>query len=278
MKFDSVFQKCTFVKGLPLITVNLALPPLARWRAVLDECSQHNVSVPNLIKESQAYLDSLLPQKCSVFDFRSTSTSWLGQWLRYCFLLLLGLLCRLFFTYSEDVVALASLVNLYTGEIFLANIAYEVLGGCTSFVVHDEQNKPMLGRTLDWPMPMLAKYTVQFRWVHEKDTQNKQHNRSKDSNATHSIRDDKRNHGDATTPSSLIPLFYSVGWPGYVGVMTGAKPHQFAVALNARYPDVAHGTWLPWLLQSIWGSGHNCKEEDVDAEELQEAVETVRTP
>lgn len=201
----------------------------------------------DFLREVQDYLDDLLPTA-----LRSTSSSAVGQWLRYLLLLLLGAVCRMCFKYSEDIVALAALVHHMPGEIFLANMAYEVLGGCTSVVVSDAVGKPMLARTMDWPMTLLAKYTVEFQWIRSSSD------------------------GSVCEPETL---FYSVGWPGYVGVMTAVKPGRFSVSLNARYcapcGSHSHSSFLVSSLRRVLQFIYKDRDseavreyEDVDVDEV----------
>ena len=204
MDYKDIFQGVRFVKPVPTLTVRLDVSPLERWTRVIKECEENGISMEQLLQETLRYIDSFLP-RTRLVDMRSTSSSWVGGVIRWFCLFWLGIWCRLFFAYSEDVEAFAGLIKRPVGELFLANVAYEVLGGCTTFIARDENDLPILCRTLDWPFASLAKYTVQFRWV------------------------------SSSSDGVDIPLFYSVGWPGYVGVMTGMKPKRFAVALNARY-------------------------------------------
>ncbi|CAM9895854.1 unnamed protein product, partial [Ectocarpus fasciculatus] len=206
---------------VPTLVVQLDDPPKERWENVIKQCDTRRFDYKKQIAEVRNHVDSLL--EGLPVDMRSTSPSLLGRFLRQCALLFLAVACRLFFAYSEDVIALAECCQVPIGELFVANILYEVLGGCTSFVCADKddpQRRPLLGRTLDWPFVELDRYTAQFEW---------------------------RDEGGV--------VFESVGWLGYVGVMTGCRPGALAVALNARYPDTKPYALAKALGGALTGGG-----------------------
>ena len=77
--------------------------------------------------------------------------------------------------------------------VWLLNAAYQ--WGCTARA-DAQDGVPWLARTLDWPFRGLGRYTeIAHMWGE---------------------------HGD----------FFSVTWPGYVGVLTAMAPQRFAAALN----------------------------------------------
>jgi acid ceramidase/N-acylethanolamine-hydrolysing acid amidase len=104
--------------------------------------------------------------------------------------------------YLEEIEFLSSLTAYSANEVLIANLYYDILKlffGCTAFACTSEHGI-LHARNLDW------------------HTDNNLLNR-------HSQIFDFRKGGQT--------LFKSVGWPGFVGVLSGMKPHQFSLTLNA---------------------------------------------
>ncbi len=77
--------------------------------------------------------------------------------------------------------------------IWLLNGSYE--WGCTA-LAREEDGAPWLARTLDWPFPGLGR------------------------------------HAEVAHMEGAAGDFFSVTWPGYVGVLTAMAPRRFAIAIN----------------------------------------------
>jgi hypothetical protein len=90
--------------------------------------------------------------------------------------------------------------------VWLLNASYQ--SGCTS-LASDEDGAPWLARTLDWPYPGLGR------------------------------------HVEVARMQGPAGDFFSVTWPGYVGVLTGMAPGRFAVAMNQA--PLWRRTRHPWL-------------------------------
>lgn len=90
--------------------------------------------------------------------------------------------------------------------VWLLNGSYQ--WGCTTLAREDE-GVPWLARTLDWPFPGLGQHLEIARMM-----------------------------GPAGE-------FFSVTWPGYVGLLTGMAPGRFAIAMNSGL--LWRRTRHPWL-------------------------------
>lgn len=106
-------------------------------------------------------------------------------------------------TYRQEMASLAEQINRPTEDVLLGNLYYDVLKvifGCTAFAV-DTPNGPLHARNLDWwtENDMLSRFTTLV-------------------------------HYQQTNPDMN---FTTVGWPGYVGAMSGVAPGRFAITLNA---------------------------------------------
>jgi hypothetical protein len=89
--------------------------------------------------------------------------------------------------------------------IWFLNGSYE--WGCTALARDDET--PWLVRTLDWPFPGLGR------------------------------------HIEVAHMEGAAGEFYNVGWPGFVGVLTGMAPGRFAASINQA--PLWRRTSHPWL-------------------------------
>jgi len=90
--------------------------------------------------------------------------------------------------------------------VWLLNGSYE--WGCTA-LAREEGEVPWLARTLDWPFPGLGR------------------------------------HAEVARMRGAAGEFFSVTWPGYVGVLTAMAPGRFAGAINQA--PLWRRTRAPWL-------------------------------
>lgn len=109
---------------------------------------------------------------------------------------------------------LARVLEMPFQDVLLGNLYYDALKhlwGCTAFAV-DAPGGPIHGRNLDWHSEggALRSATVQFRFVE---------------------------HG--------VERYRTVGWPGYLGCLSGVASGRFAVTLNTVCSDDAPGLFAP---------------------------------
>ena len=108
--------------------------------------------------------------------------------------------------YSKEIATIAAIAGFSDEDILVANLYYDILKsyfGCTAFSV-DNGEHLFHARNLDWHTEnnMLSKYTSIF---------------------------DFRKGGKT--------LFKSVGWKGFIGVLSGMNPKKFSITLNAILSD-----------------------------------------
>lgn len=118
--------------------------------------------------------------------------------------------------YAHELAAVAAHIGL-PGALLL-NLSYE--WACTSGVAADPNagGSRML-RTLDWPMEEIGRNAVVIR-----------------------------QDGGAG-------VYYSVGWPGYVGVLTAMAPGRFSIAINQPpMRRISGACWLDWAVNrtGVW--------------------------
>jgi acid ceramidase len=104
--------------------------------------------------------------------------------------------------YLEEIAALSGQLQRPRDEVLIGNLYYDALKfvfGCTAFAV-DTQDGPLHARNLDWwtENDMLRRFTT----------------------VTHYTRGGQR-------------CYSTVGWPGYIGALSGIAHGRFAVTLNA---------------------------------------------
>lgn len=223
--YERVFSTSKFVTPLPVVVVDLSKGPQnGRWSSLSDA-----VNLDALVTETRQLADEIIFKTIGL-----SKSSTFCIIFKVIIVYLMGAFLSWFTAYHQDVKALAKLLKLHVGELFLVNIIYEISGGCTSFVAIDcEDSCPIHGRTLDWPTNFLAKYSIHFIWTRNNEV-----------------------------------LFHSVGWPGYVGVLTGVKPGRFAISLNARYP---HTLASPWACRKAALLNAKANTEMIDGEWLTSA-------
>jgi hypothetical protein len=173
---------------------------------------------------------------------RDDCMAWFPRIMR-AFLPLLDVLTRRWLerTSSPYLIEIKTIADAlaFSGVWFL-NGSY---GWCCTALAHDEGGAPWLARTLDWPFPGLGRRAEVARM--------------------------KGPAGD----------YWSVTWPGYVGVLTAMAPGRFAVALNQA--PLWRRTQHPWLRPydiainaiSTWMHARHMLPEQL----LREVCETCRT-
>ncbi|MBL8659593.1 MAG: hypothetical protein JNM75_07540 [Rhodospirillales bacterium] len=122
--------------------------------------------------------------------------------------------------YSRELAAVAARVG--TPGALLLNLSYE--WACTSGVAADPAADPGTGgsrmlRTLDWPMNEIGRAVI------------------------------------VAAQDGGAGIYYTVTWPGYIGVLTAMAPGRFAIAIN-QPPMRRHSgaLWLDWVVNrtSVW--------------------------
>lgn len=109
--------------------------------------------------------------------------------------------------YLEEIEFIASISSFSPNQILIANLYYDILKfyfGCTAFVFVNKEKSIFHARNLDWHSEndLLSRNTMVFNFQKNGKT-----------------------------------LYKSIGWPGFIGVLSGTKPGKFSVTLNAVLSD-----------------------------------------
>ena len=219
------------LKTIPVITINLKLPPDERWQGVPKSV---RASALRLAKKQAAMVSATDPT---------------GGLLS----LALRAITKLRNPYRDDIGAWAELLGADVDDLLIGNFSYELsmlnhvgsgLGAlelikkllgfaCTSGAVWIEGEGMVHLRTLDWSFPGLGKNTVVYHMVNAPA-------------------------GD----------FYNISFPGYVGVLTAVAPGRFSASINYATPvDFPSLDWPPsHLLRHIF---ENCADYEEALETLE---------
>ncbi len=129
--------------------------------------------------------------------------------------------------YQEEIRCLAQYCKFTEDQLLIVNLYYDIIKigfACTAFAF-EQSDSIWHARNLDWwtENDLLAKYTKVFHWK----------------------------KGGKT-------VFKSVGWMGFIGVLSGMKPHQFSITLNAVLSEEAPNFAKPisFLLREVLEDNH----------------------
>ena len=105
-------------------------------------------------------------------------------------------------SYLKEIEGIASMINFSPYEVLIANLYYDILKfyfGCSAFAYHNGE-RMFHARNLDWHTEnnLLSDHSMIFEFQKEGKT-----------------------------------IFQSVGWPGFIGVLSGNRPNSFSITLNA---------------------------------------------
>lgn len=186
-----------------LRTINLDLPQNRRW----DEVIQQDLAAARL-----------------VVDEARAQMAGAGILTRLLILIvapIFGLLTRLWGgPYADELRAWARALGLSFGTVALATYGYELghlplasrvarlwgaIFGCTSAACQPGQYSPLLLRNLDWDLKQIGPATGLFRFTR-------------------------------TLPDGSPHTFFAVGFPAFVGVLSGMVPGGYAVTINWMMP------------------------------------------
>ncbi|XP_072526281.1 acid ceramidase [Salminus brasiliensis] len=200
----------TFKGAVTWYTVDLDLAPGERWKGVITDKKAELVSMMQAIKD---LADAFVP------------SGRLVELVDRDLPLMVGTLP---YPFGEEMKGIAAASGVPLGEVVLFNIFYEIFTVCTSLVAEDPDGNLIHARNLDFGLFM--------GW-------------------------DLKNHSWVIT-EKLKPLvvnidftrnnhtvFKSTNFAGYVGMLTGIRPHVFTLTMNERFSlDGGYIGILEWIL------------------------------
>ncbi|XP_062864953.1 acid ceramidase [Trichomycterus rosablanca] len=200
----------TFKGQVKVYTVNLDLPPRKRWSEVITEKKNDLVSMIQSIKD---LADALVPS---------------GKLVDLVDRVLPMMIDTLPYPFNEEIKGIADASGVPLGEVILFNIFYEVFTVCTSIVAEDPDGNLVHARNLDFGL-FMGWEVKNHSWI-----------------ITEKLKplvvsvDFQRNNQT---------VFKSTNFAGYVGMLTGIRPHLFTLTMNERFSlDGGYIGILEWIL------------------------------
>ncbi|XP_038127803.1 N-acylsphingosine amidohydrolase (acid ceramidase) 1b [Cyprinodon tularosa] len=200
----------TFKGPVKWYTIDLDLPPSKRWTAVISDKKNDLVDMIQAIRD---LADAFVPS---------------GRLIELVDITLPLMVDTLPNPFREEIKGITAASGVPLGEVVLFNIFYEVFTVCTSVVAQDEKGKLLHGRNLD--------FGLFLGW----DVKNKSWAISEKLKPLVVNLNFKRNNQT---------VFKSTNFAGYVGMLTGIKPHIFTLTMNERFSlDGGYIGILEWIL------------------------------
>ncbi|XP_054599781.1 acid ceramidase isoform X2 [Nothobranchius furzeri] len=215
-------------------TVDLDLPPSKRWTAVITEKKQDLIS---LIQAVRNLANAFVPS---------------GKLIELVDITLPLMANTLPSPFGEEIKGIAEVSGVPLGEVVLFNIFYEIFTVCTSVVAEDKNGNLLHGRNLDFGLFM--------GW----DVKDKSWIISEKLKPLVVNLDFRKNSQT---------VFKSTNFAGYVGMLTGIKPHTFTLTMNERFTldggyigilewimGQRDGMWMSFLTRSVLENANSYEE------------------
>ncbi|XP_066515106.1 acid ceramidase [Hoplias malabaricus] len=200
----------TFKGAIPWYTVNLDLHPSERWRDIMTSKKNELLSMIQAIKD---LADAFVPSGRLV-DFVDRDLPLMVDTLPYPF--------------NEEMKGIATASGVPLGEVVLFNIFYEIFTVCTSLIAEDPNGNLIHARNMDFGL-FLGWDLKNRSWV-----------------ITEKLKPLLVNV-DFTRNNRTV--FQSTNFAGYVGMLTGIRPHAFTLTMNERFSlDGGYIGILEWIL------------------------------
>jgi acid ceramidase len=188
-------------------TLNLDLPADQRWTALVTPKA---AQIANMIK----VITNLIPDKILKPLLLKCATDAKAEFLD-----------RFPEDYGKELSGIASATKIPICDLIIYNLAYEVLGGCTSIVAQDAQGGIHHARNLDFGLGPFNASEMQWQLT-----------------------------------DALRPLIYNikytkggqevwsgVHYAGYIGTLTAVKKGAFSLTVDSRFDDTYEHFLVEWL-------------------------------
>uniref|UniRef100_A0A4W5LRM9 Acid ceramidase n=1 Tax=Hucho hucho TaxID=62062 RepID=A0A4W5LRM9_9TELE len=193
-------------------TIDLDLPPSERWKPIITN-KKAEVRGLRLVRIHLNYVN--------VFTIRSIL-------LLFSYSLFPLIVNTLPHPFNEEIKGIATASGVPLGEVVLFNIFYEVFTVCTSLVAEDSNGNLIHGRNMDFGLFMGWDMKNRSWLITEK--------------LKPLVVNIDFQRGNKT-------VFKSTNFAGYVGMLTGIKPHAFTLTMNERFSlDGGYIGIVEWIL------------------------------
>ncbi|XP_007549670.1 acid ceramidase [Poecilia formosa] len=224
----------TFKGPVSWYTINLDLPPSKRWTALITD---KKTELAGMIQAIRDLANAFVPS---------------GRLIELVDITLPLMADTLPSPFGEEIKGIADASGVPLGEVVLFNIFYEVFTVCTSVVAQDQKGNLIHGRNLD--------FGLFLGW----DVKNKSWIISEKLKPLVVNLDFRKNNKT---------VFKSTNFAGYVGMLTGIKPHLFTLTMNERFSldggyigilewimGQRDGMWMSFLTRSVLENANSYKE------------------
>uniref|UniRef100_A0A1I8HJS8 Acid ceramidase n=2 Tax=Macrostomum lignano TaxID=282301 RepID=A0A1I8HJS8_9PLAT len=203
---------------VPTARVNLDEPPATRWRQVV---APRAAGMRALLGQFRQFLFNLTGSD-SLMNIVDKEMVPLSQTLPEPF--------------RSELAGVSALSNLSLGEVTLFNVFYELFPLCTSILAEDSSGRLFHARNMDFGL-FLGWNVTNSSWI----------------------------IADYLRPLLINVEFYRGGrlvflsshYAGYIGVLTGLRPHQFSLSVNSRVSAKTQSLagvveWLLGIRDQYW--------------------------
>ncbi|XP_055779843.1 acid ceramidase-like [Salvelinus fontinalis] len=200
----------TFKGSVTWYTIDLDLPPSERWKLIITDKKAELVTLIQAIRDlANAFVPS-----GKLIDLVDKDLPLIVNTLPYPF--------------NEEIKGIATASGVPLGEVVLFNIFYEVFTVCTSLVAEDSNGNLIHGRNMDFGLFMGWDMKNRSWLITEK--------------LKPLVVNIDFQRGNKT-------VFKSTNFAGYVGMLTGIKPHAFTLTMNERFSlDGGYIGIVEWIL------------------------------
>uniref|UniRef100_A0A8C7P6Z1 Acid ceramidase n=1 Tax=Oncorhynchus mykiss TaxID=8022 RepID=A0A8C7P6Z1_ONCMY len=186
----------TFKGPVTWYTIDLDLPPSERWKLIITD---KKAELVNMIQAIKDLANAFVPSG-KLIDLVDKDLPLIVNTLPYPF--------------NEEIKGVATASGVPLGEVVLYNIFYEIFTVCTSLVAEDSNGNLIHGRNMDFGLFMGWDMKNRSWLITEK--------------LKPMVVNIDFQRGNKT-------VFKSTNFAGYVGMLTGIKPHAFTLTMNERF-------------------------------------------
>nr|XP_046165519.1 acid ceramidase-like [Oncorhynchus gorbuscha] len=200
----------TFKGPVTWYTIDLDLPPSERWKLIITD---KKAELVNMIQAIKDLANAFVPSG-KLIDLVDKDLPLIVNTLPYPF--------------NEEIKGVATASGVPLGEVVLYNIFYEIFTVCTSLVAEDSNGNLIHGRNMDFGLFMGWDMKNRSWLITEK--------------LKPLVVNIDFQRGNKT-------VFKSTNFAGYVGMLTGIKPHAFTLTMNERFSlDGGYIGIVEWIL------------------------------
>jgi len=127
-----------------------------------------------------------------------------------------NLLKRLPYDWGNEIISIANIINRSRTDVYLYNLAYSLMGFCTSIVAQDNDGNIFHGRNLDFGLWPAVNWT-DWQWDLTTDL--------------------KKILFEANFTKNGQVLYRTITYGGFIGVHTGVKPNGFSLSVDTRFDN-----------------------------------------